>query len=114
MLCRFGNLGPVERMRRKPLFEGGNGISEIVAARGQRLSEDRVSNSGPIVDSGALLFNGNVAIEQLRVTLEIGDHLPDPRGFPLCDVAGIKTTLVSHYMLQNDPFSQGSVRAQAV
>jgi hypothetical protein len=48
---------------------------------------------------------GNISIEQLDAAIELANHLPDLRCFPLRGSVRVKMTLVSHCMLQNDPDS---------
>jgi hypothetical protein len=48
---------------------------------------------------------GNISIEQLDAAIELANHLPDLRCFPLRGSVRVKMTLVCHCMLQNDPDS---------
>jgi hypothetical protein len=110
-LCQFGDRLSRLVQCRKPLFERSDSVPKIVAARCENPRENRIGGVGSVKYPGAFLFGSNVAIEQLDNAIEIADHLPDLYRLSLRGFASIKMTLVSHWVLQNDPNSQRSARA---
>jgi hypothetical protein len=71
----------------KSLFQRGDGSAQIVPARRQRSSEDRIRRVRAINDLGALLLRGNVLVEKLGMSIEIADQGRDPRRFHSWDGA---------------------------
>jgi hypothetical protein len=110
-LCQFGDRLSRLVQCRKPLFERSDSVPKIVAARCENPRENRIGGVGSVKYPGAFLFGSNVAIEQLDDAIEIADHLSDLYRLSLRGFASIKMTLVSHWVLQNDPDSQRSARA---
>ena len=72
----------------KSLLQRGDGCAQIVPARRQRSSEDRIRRVRAIKDLGALLLlRGNVLVEKLGMSIEIADQGCDPRRFHSWDGA---------------------------
>ena len=62
----------------KPLFERGDGGPQIIPARRQRSSEDRIRMVRGVKHPRALLLRGNVLVEKLSALIEIADQCGDP------------------------------------
>jgi hypothetical protein len=110
--CHLGDQFELIQRRQSPL-ERDDSVFEIVTPRSHHPCENRIGRVGSVRHSGSFFFDGNVATKQLNAPIEIADHLTDldrldSRGF-VC----IEMTLLSHALLQNEPFrklSPGSGR----
>jgi hypothetical protein len=103
--CHLGDQFELIQRRQSPL-ERDDSVFEIVTPRSHHPCENRIGRVGSVRHSGSFFFDGNVATKQLNAPIEIADHLTDldrldSRGF-VC----IEMTLLSHALLQNEPFSQ--------
>ena len=65
-------LDPANRVKTcKPLFERGDGGPQIIPARRQRSSEDRIRRVQGVKYLIALLLRGNILVEELGMSIEI-------------------------------------------
>jgi hypothetical protein len=62
----------------KPLFERGDGGPQIISARRQRYSEDRIRVLRRVKHVSPLLLRGNVVVKKQGALIEIADQCCDP------------------------------------
>jgi hypothetical protein len=62
----------------KPLFESGDGGPQIIPARRQRSSEDRIRMLRGVKHLSPLLLRGNVVVKKLGALIAIADQCCDP------------------------------------